>query len=45
MDEEMSELAYDLLCIIHLFDYYISDDAREETYRQEVEFFKKKWLR
>jgi len=45
MDEDLSELAYDLLCLIHSFDNYVSDDTSEETYRKDVEFFKRKWLR
>lgn len=45
MDEDLSELAYDLLCLIHSFDYYIEDDTSEETYRKDVNFFKQKWLR
>jgi len=32
-DLDISELAYDLLCLIHSFDYYVSCDTSEETYR------------
>lgn len=45
MDKDLSELAYDLLCLIHSFDYYIEDDTSEETYRKDTAFFKNKWMK
>ena len=44
-DRELSKLAWDLLCVIHSYDYYISGDTREEQYRQDVQHFKDKWLK
>ena len=43
-DKLLSELAYDLLCVIHSADWYMSGDTSEETYRADVAFFKDKWL-
>ena len=44
-DREVSELAYDLFCLLHSYDWYRSDDTGKECYRRDVEFFKAKWLR
>lgn len=43
-DRELSELAYDLFCLLHSYDWYRSGDTGEECYRRDVEFFKQKWL-
>ncbi len=44
-DRQLSELCWDLLCVIHSYDWYASGDNREETYREDVKRFKKKWLK
>ncbi len=44
-DKQLSELVFDVLCLIHSVDWYLSDDTCEETYRKDVTFFKKKWLK
>lgn len=44
-DKLISELIYDVFCLIHSYDWYASDDTSEETYRKDVNFFKKKWLK
>lgn len=44
-DEELSRLVYDVLVLLGDADYYKSGDTGEETYRERVEEFKKKWLR
>lgn len=43
-DKEFSEMVYDMLCVIHSFDYYKSGDTDEEQYREDLEFFKRKWM-
>lgn len=43
-DREISELVWDLLDLIHTFDYYICDDIGEEQYLEEKKKFKNKWL-
>ena len=43
-DRELSELAWDLLDIIHAYDWYKSGDTCKETYLKEKEKFKKKWF-
>lgn len=44
-DKLISELIYDVMCLIHSYDWYASDDTSEEVYRADVKFFKKKWLK
>ena len=44
-DKELSELVYDVFCLIHSADWYQSSDTCEETYRADVEYFKNKWLK
>ena len=43
-DREISELAWDLLELIHDFDWYKSGDTGKETYLDAKAKFKKKWL-
>lgn len=44
-DKVISEIAYDVLCLIHSYDWYASGDNCEDIYRKDVAFFKKKWLK
>ena len=44
-DIELSDLIYDVFCLIHSADWYKSGDNSEETYRKDVEAFKKKWFK
>ena len=44
-DIELSDLVYDVFCLIHSADWYKSGDTSEETYRHDVETFKKKWFK
>lgn len=43
-DREISDLVWDVLDLIHAFDWYISGDTRKETYLEAKREFKKKWL-
>lgn len=43
-DRELSELTWDLLDVIHAYDWYKSGDTCKETYLKEKDKFKKKWL-
>lgn len=43
-DVELSEMLWDMLCIVHSFDYWDSGDTGEERYRTDVKHFKEKWL-
>lgn len=43
-DKQLSELCWDMFCLLHSLDWYKSADTCEETYRKDVEYFKKKWL-
>lgn len=44
-DIELSDLIYDVFCLIHSADWYKSGDNSEETYRNDVEAFKQKWFK
>lgn len=41
----ISELIFDVFCLIHSYDWYASADTGEETYRADVRRFKEKWLK
>ena len=43
-DREISNLVYDVLTLLHVFDYYKSGDTGEESYLTSKDKFKKKWL-
>ena len=43
-DREISELVFDVLYLIHEFDWYYSGDTGKETYLEAKAKFKKKWL-
>lgn len=44
-DHEISELVYDVFCLLHSFDWYKESDTSYETYQKDIAFFKNKWLR
>ena len=44
-DREISNIVYDVLTLLHVFDYYKSGDTGEENYLIAKDKFKKKWLR
>ena len=43
-DREISELVWDVLDLIRVFDWYISADTGRDQYLKEKANFKKKWL-
>lgn len=43
-DREISELVWDVLTLIHDFDWYKSGDTCKDTYLKKKADFKKKWL-
>lgn len=43
-DREISELVWDVLDLIHAFDWYASGDTFKEPYLKAKAEFKKKWL-
>ena len=43
-DREISELVFDVLDLIHEFDWYYSGDTGKETYLEAKAEFKKKWF-
>ena len=43
-DREISNLIFDVLTLLNVFDYYKSGDTGEENYIKSKTEFKKKWL-
>ena len=43
-NKEVSELVWDALCLIHSLDWFKSGDNCEETYEEDLKWFKDKWL-
>lgn len=43
-DWEISELVWDVLDLIHDYDWYASGDTSKETYLKAKAEFKKKWM-
>lgn len=44
-DRLVSELVYDVFCLLNSLDYWLSGDISESQYRDDVNHFKKKWLK
>jgi hypothetical protein len=44
-DREVSELVWDVLCLITSRDYFVSGDNCEETYMKDLQAFKDKWFK
>lgn len=43
-DDEISELVWDVLELIRVFDYYSCSDTSRDTYIKRKNAFKKKWF-
>lgn len=43
-DREISELVWDILALIHDYDWYVSCDTCKDTYLKAKAEFKRKWL-
>lgn len=44
-DKEISELVYDVMCLLHGADLYLSGDLGWATYECDLQYFREKWLR
>ena len=44
-DKQISELVFDILCLVYSADWYQSGDTGENTYREDLKYFKEKWLK
>lgn len=44
-DIELSDLVYDVFCLLHSYDWYASGDNCREVFLADAEAFKKKWLK
>ena len=43
-DRQISELVFDVLCLIYSADWYESGDTGQDDYREDLKAFKQKWL-
>lgn len=43
-DRELSELTWDLLNLLHDYDWFVSGDTGEESWRKAKKEFKEKWF-
>lgn len=43
-DKQISELIWDVFCLIHSYDWYYSGDINEDAYLKDIDYFKQKWL-
>jgi hypothetical protein len=43
-DRVISEMLWDMMCLLHSYDWYRCGDTCEDTYRDDVAYFKKKWM-
>lgn len=43
-DRELSELMYDVSCLLHSLEWWQSGDISDDTYFEDVKKFKKKWF-
>lgn len=43
-DMEISELVYDVFCLLHEYDYYQEMDSSREAYLESKKKFKVKWF-
>ena len=41
----LSELVFDVFCVLHSYDWWKSGDTCEDDYREDVQRFKDKWLK
>lgn len=44
-DPEVSALVYDVFCLLHSYDWAASGDTCSDSYRKDVEDFKKRWMK
>lgn len=44
-DRQISELVFDVLCLIYSADWYKSGDTGKDTYHDDLKFFKQKWMK
>lgn len=43
-DKDLSEMMYDITCLLHSLEWYESGDIGESGYMHDVETFKRKWF-
>lgn len=44
-DHLISELVFDVFCLLHSYDWYVCSDTCKKTYLEDVQYFKDKWLK
>lgn len=43
-DREISEIVWDVLCLIYSYSYYKSGDTSHADYQTDIDHFKEKWF-
>ena len=43
-DKQISELVFDVLCLVYSADWFQSGDTGEDCYRDDLKYFKQKWF-
>jgi hypothetical protein len=43
-DRMISELVWDVFCLLHSYDWYIEGDTSKKAYMEDLKYFKNKWL-
>lgn len=43
-DVEISELTFDVFCLLRSYDWYASGDTGRDDYLKDVDYFKNKWF-
>lgn len=44
-DQMISELVWDVFCLMHSLDWALSSDTSMEVYEADVKYFKQKWFK
>lgn len=44
-NSEVSEMCWDMICLLHSYEWWKSGDNCEERYQEDLDHFKDKWLK
>ena len=44
-NHEISEMCWDMLCLLHSYEWHSSGDTCEAQYLEDLDHFKEKWLK
>lgn len=43
-DKMLSEMCWDMFCLLHSYDWYASGDTGKDDYLADLKYFREKWL-